>query len=65
MATESRLAQYLNDTSFPATREEIITMAEENGAPDDILEALSKLPEAVYDTIHEVWALLNAHQSPH
>lgn len=60
MSATATIARYLNETYFPATREECIEMAEENGAPDDLLEALTRVPDEVYDTIHEVWALVNA-----
>jgi len=58
MATEMNIGQYLNATAFPATREECIQMAEDNGAPDDFIADLSRLPEGVYETVHEVWALI-------
>jgi hypothetical protein len=34
MSAAEKIARYLNETSFPATREECILMAEGNGAPD-------------------------------
>jgi hypothetical protein len=58
MATEMNIGQYLNPTAFPATREECIQMAEDNGAPDEFIRDVSRLPEGVYDTVHEVWALV-------
>lgn len=60
MATAENIAQYLDDSAFPATREECIVMAEENGAPDEFLEAIGRLPEGLYNNVHEVWALVNA-----
>ncbi|HPP75375.1 MAG TPA: DUF2795 domain-containing protein [Armatimonadota bacterium] len=62
MATESRISEYLDDTAFPATREEIIQMAADNDAPDDILAELSRLPDTIYDSIHEVRALIAARE---
>ena len=43
MATAENIAQYLDDSAFPATREECIVMAEENGAPDEFLESGAQL----------------------
>lgn len=60
MASAIEIGPYLDATAFPATREECIQMAEEHSAPDEVIEALGRLPEGIYDTIHEVWALVNA-----
>jgi type III secretion system FlhB-like substrate exporter len=60
METQANIAQYLDTTAFPATREEIIQMAEDNGAPDEVMELLGRIPDGVYETIHEVWALIYA-----
>lgn len=62
MVTTAEMARYLDEYAFPATREECIRMAEEHGAPDEVLAVLGELPDTVYDTIHEVWALVKTQQ---
>ncbi len=55
----SRLGRYLRRSVFPANRAQLLAEARENGAPDDIEQALRRLPdEGAYQTVAEVWASL-------
>ncbi|MBI2842021.1 MAG: DUF2795 domain-containing protein [Armatimonadetes bacterium] len=60
MVTVMEITKYLDEYAFPATKEECINMAADNGAPDEVLEVLTRLPDGVYNTIHEVSVLAKA-----
>jgi hypothetical protein len=34
------LQKYLKGANYPATKQDLIALAEQNGAPDDVLQAL-------------------------
>lgn len=48
------LSRYLKDANFPATRKTILDLAVENGAPEESMEALARLPERDYVHMDEV-----------
>ena len=58
MVTPTAISRYLNDLSFPATRQECIEHAEENGAPEEVLAALETLRDDLYDSLAEIWAMV-------
>jgi hypothetical protein len=50
------LSRHLRPRVFPARRDELIAEAEENNAPDAVLELLMALPnEVAFETVYEVW----------
>jgi hypothetical protein len=56
--TVQQLWVYLDDIAFPCSRNEILKCAEENEAPDLILDAIEDLPERRYRNIREVLYLI-------
>lgn len=54
--TTARIGAYLDDIMFPASRAEILICAEENEAPDVILDAIEALPERKYWSLNEIIA---------
>ncbi|HEX6873090.1 MAG TPA: DUF2795 domain-containing protein [Micromonosporaceae bacterium] len=55
----ARLGMYLPRSAFPADRDTLIQAAEDNRAPDDVVEQLTQLPDNhTYDTVARVWAAL-------
>ncbi len=46
--TASRILEYLSDVAYPASREDLIDYARGANAPDEIVEALERLPERRY-----------------
>lgn len=54
----SNIAYYLKNVDFPAHRNDIVLSAEENDAPDEILDILEDLPDMEYssltDLMHEI-----------
>ena len=65
MATEighrtiAQIPAYLDDIIFPASRSEILRCAEDNEAPDLLLDAIEKLPELRYWNVREVLARIS------
>jgi Protein of unknown function (DUF2795) len=41
--------KYLSGASYPATRQRLCEQAKRNGASEDVIEALSGMPEGQYD----------------
>ncbi len=56
--TTAQLGAYLDDIVFPCSRSEILRCAEENEAPDKILDAIEDLPERRYVSVREIVAHL-------
>jgi hypothetical protein len=55
----SRLGRYIPMASLPGDRDDLIAGATELNAPDDIIDALERLPEdELFETVSEVWAAL-------
>lgn len=40
--------KHLKGASYPASKEDLASTAESNGAPDDLVERLSNLPDQEY-----------------
>lgn len=51
----AELARYLRPSLFPAERDALIAAAEEAFAPDEVLDRLRALPDAVYVNVQGVW----------
>ena len=41
--------KHLSGASYPATKDQLIEQARSNGASEDVIEALSRMPEGEYD----------------
>ena len=41
--------KYLKGVDYPCTLQQLIDAATENGAPDEVLDALGSLPDREYD----------------
>jgi hypothetical protein len=55
----SRLGRFINRSALPADRDRLHLVAEENEAPDDVLEEIDRLPSGVqFRTVSEAWAAL-------
>ena len=46
--------KYLSGADYPATRDQLIEHARSRGAPQDVIEALSSLPDDEYDGPNKV-----------
>jgi hypothetical protein len=55
----SQLGKYLDLSALPADREALRRTAQKNHAPDEVLDALGRLPaDRTFETVSEVWATL-------
>lgn len=54
--TTAQLGAYLDDLIFPCSRSELLRCAEDNEAPDIILDAIEDLPERRYRSVTEIIA---------
>jgi hypothetical protein len=54
MASEAEIAKYLGTVDFPATRDEIVEEAMRQGAPENVLKALRRMPPVDYRSRAEV-----------
>ena len=41
--------KYLKGVDYPATKDDLISRAKDNGAPDDVVRFLQRLPHDEYD----------------
>jgi hypothetical protein len=51
----ARFASYLRRTAFPADREHLLIEANDNHAPDDVVDLISGLPDGSFRTVTEAW----------
>ena len=52
--------QYLKGADYPANKEEIISTAENNGAPEELLDRIGSLDRPEFDQEEDVIAELRA-----
>lgn len=52
--------QYLEGVEYPASKEDVISAAEDNGAPESLLEMLGSLPRPEFSSSEEVMDELRA-----
>lgn len=55
MASTSTLVQYITGLDFPTNRQRLIYHAQFKNAPQEIIEALKRLPDKEYKSISEFW----------
>lgn len=56
----SSVANYIKDVGFPASKQDLITVAEDHHAPEKVIEALEKLPDVEFKSVGEVTEHLGA-----
>ena len=44
-----QVQKYLSGIDYPASKDDMVSTAEQEGAADDVLEALSAIPDGEYD----------------
>lgn len=60
--TTGRLGAYLDDILFPCSRTEILRCAEDNEAPDIILDAIEDLPNRRYCSVQDIMSYIGSTQ---
>ncbi len=56
-----KISAYLEDIKFPCSRENLLGCAEENNAPDLILDAIEDLPQKRFNGVWEILANLQSY----
>jgi hypothetical protein len=54
----AELARFLAPSAFPARTDELLAVAEQAFAPDEVLAALRALPDDRYENVQAVWAAI-------
>ncbi len=49
------VVQYLKGVDMPASKEEIIEVANRNHAPQDVIDILQQLPDQIYQQMDDIW----------
>jgi len=58
----TELSRHLGLSVFPARQDALLRAAQENHAPEAVLEALRRLPgDVTYHTVYEIWEALGGH----
>ena len=52
------IQRYLSGIEYPATKDDVISMAEDNDAPDEVIEELQSVTEEQFDGPEEVMEAL-------
>lgn len=50
----SNIAHYLKGIDFPATKQELMDYAEDNNAPEEVLEVLQQMPDQEYYSMSDL-----------
>jgi hypothetical protein len=58
-ANPIEVQKHLKGMEYPASRDELVQAAEDNDAPEDIVDALRGLPEQEYDGPDDVMEALS------
>ncbi len=65
VAERAELSRHLAAARFPAHRDELITVARQDHAPDDVMQALDQLPaDQAFQNVQAVWRALGGHVEP-
>lgn len=54
VVSPSQVQRFLSGLDFPSSREELIDYAVEEGADEDVLDTLSRIPDELYHTPDDV-----------
>lgn len=58
--TTAQLVAYLDDIIFPCSRVDILRCAEDNEAPDRLLDAIEDLPDKRYWSVRDILTRMSA-----
>jgi hypothetical protein len=50
----SDIAHFMEGLEFPASKEELVTYAEDNNAPQEVIDILEHLPDQDYSSITDI-----------
>lgn len=55
MVSNAVISQYLEDLEFPASKSDVIRIAQERKASMEVLETLNKMPGEKYSSMASIW----------
>lgn len=55
MTSTYKISHYLEGIDYPAGKQDLLNQAKKNNAPDDVIDAITKLPEHSYGNMAELW----------
>jgi hypothetical protein len=50
----ANIAKHMKGIDFPADRNQVVNKARDNGAPQEVLDVLEKIPEKSYDNMADL-----------
>lgn len=53
-ANPIEIQKYLKGMNYPASQQDVVQHAQDNGADDDTIAVLEKLPDQQYETVADV-----------
>ncbi|MBI4320475.1 MAG: DUF2795 domain-containing protein [Chloroflexi bacterium] len=53
-ASPARVAEFLSGINFPCSKNDLISHARRQNAPEEVLETLQKIPERTYNSLADV-----------
>ncbi len=54
-----KVTKYLKGIDFPANKDDLIDWAEDNEAPEDVIDMLEQLPDEEYESVSDVTRALS------
>jgi len=55
VVSTAKVSQFLQGIDFPASKQQILDYAKQKSAPQDVMGALSRIPEGTYYSMAGVW----------
>ncbi len=55
MVSTAKVSKFLKGIHFPADKRKCVDYARQHQAPDDVMSALSHMPDGEYDSMAGVW----------
>lgn len=55
MVSTAKVSKYLKGIHFPADKKQCVSYARQHDAPEDVVGALTGMPDGEYDSMAGVW----------
>ncbi len=55
MVSAAKITHFLEGMGFPASKQQIISYARDNNAPQDVMDMLQNMQEGTYYSIASIW----------
>ncbi len=50
----ARISEFLGEINFPCSKQDLISFAQQKNAPDEVLNALQRIPDRTYNSMADV-----------